>query len=634
MSSFAGIVRWSDNRPLSPWERERLGAAVQPPGRRRPAVLSAGPAHLAFCQAVVTPEDQLERQPVAGGGLVSLFDGRVDGREDLASRLAMPAGAVPDGTLALAAYRRWGADAAREVLGEFAWAVWDGAARRLVLARDVSASRSLYVYRGGGLVAFATGLRALLALPGVPREVDDQGLAEFVALMPGQGGRTVYRGLLHVMPGTTLSVGPDGARQAANWEPRPCPAPREPGACAEAAREVFGRAVRDRLRAAGATAVALSGGLDSSIVAGVAARQRDPGTVLGLALVPPAGVPLAVEPGWAPDGRTQLRAMGRHHPNLRVQYLEPPPDPVDADPVPLFVAAGQPVGLAPNLGWMLAAWRAAAASGARVLLTGDDGEMSLAHYGSLPALVRQGSAWHALREAWRLARRGQGRLRGHLDAAFLGGRLALLRRRGPRPGDWRHFSPIHPDLAESAGVRDLLLAEGFPGGFRHQPPGYAETLGIYLRRRAGTVDNIAALRALTGLDHTCPFADRRVLEFCLSLPESMFVRDGQYRWLARAAFRDVLPPEVRDNASKAEQNPEWFHNLTLRRGRLREQLERVEGSALARRALDIPRLKALLDRWPATAEAARAAGPAYRSTLVRGLHAGAFLRWLDPANGP
>lgn len=632
MSDFAGLICWSGGEGFPRQEHDFLGTFRRLPGYGPAVITRTASACIAFCQSAAAAEDGLECQPAAAGAVISMFDGRVDGREALARRLDMPSVTTPDAALALAAFRRWGADAPREMLGEFSWAVWDGDVGRLVLARDVSASRTLYVWRNGDRVAFATGLPALLRLPGVPREIDEQGLAEFITLIPGQEGRTIYRHVRHVMAGTTLVIGPDTLRQAGNWQPEPRFVPRDPLECAEAARDLFDTAMRDRLRTIGQAAVSLSGGLDSSIIAGVAAKQRTPATVLGLALVPPAGVPLVVDPGWMPDGRPQLQAMERRHGNLRVQYIEPPADPVD--PIPLFIATGQPTALAPNLAWNLAAWRAAAAAGARTLFTGEDGEMSVTHYGSLPALVRQGSIRHALREAWNLSRRGRGGLRHHLDAAFLGGRLAQLRWKGAKPGDWEYFSPINPELAASARVRESLVAERVPGGYRHRPPGYAEAFHTYLRRRAGTVDNIATLRALTGLDHTCPFADRRLLEFCFSLPESMFVRDGQSRWLARTAFRDVLPPDVRDNPSKAEQNPEWFHNLCLRRSQLQEQLDHIEGSALARRALDIPRLRALLDRWPASAQEARAAGPAYRSILVRGLHVGAFLRWIDMSNSP
>lgn len=635
MSAFVGIVRWGDDRRLDPREGERLASAVAVPGQARPALLSAPPLHAAFRQTVVTPEDAGERQPAAAGDAVSLFAGRIDDRDGLAGRLGLSPAGLPDGALALAAFRRWGADAAGEVVGEFAWAAWDGAARRLVLALDPSVARTLYLCRTGRFVAFATGLRALFALPEVPREVDEQGLAEFLVINPGIGERTLYRGVARVLPGTTLLIDRDGLRRTASWQPRPVAVPRRPREVAEAAREVFGRALRARLRALGPTAVSLSGGLDSAIVAAEAARLRAPGPVHGFVLVPQAGAPLGLRWWEEPDDRAQVEALARAHPNLRVTYVEPGSDPLDADPTALFVEAGHPVMLGPNLTWMLAGWRAARAAGARLILTGGGGEISLTHYGSLRAVVRQGDLRHALREAWLLGRRRQGSVLGQLDRAFLGGRLTRLRDRGRgrEVGEWRRYSAIHPDLAASAGLRDLLLAEGFPGGAQHDAPSQREIVARRGRWSALPAENVAALRHLTGLEQTSPFTDSRVVEFCLALPEAMFVRDGWPRWLARAAFRDVLPPEVGGRLVKAAQNPEWFHRLGHHRPALRAQLERIETSPLAARALDLPRLKALLDDWPATPEAADAAGSDYRSVLVRGLQAGAFLRWLDSGNG-
>lgn len=635
MSSFVGIVRWSDHQPLPHHEADRLRGAAAHSGKGPATVLSAPPAHVAFCQKITNPEDRWERQPATAGDIISMFDGRIDGREELAERLGMSLDGVPDGALALAAFRRWGADAPREVLGEFAWAVWDGSARRLMLARDISVSRTLYVYRSDRLIAFATGLRALFSLTEVPREVDEQGLAEIIALHPGQGERTTYLNVSRVMPGTTLIVDQHGQRHASNWEPRPVSVPREPMECAEAVREIFARATKDRIRSIGPTAISLSGGLDSAIVAAQAAQCRSPDPVLGIFLAPRDGVPLAVWPGMTADGRPQVAALARAHPNLRVELVDSVENPIDINPTAMFMGTCQPVWLAPNLGWLLSGWRTAAASGARLIMAGDDGEMSLTHYGSARAMIKQGDVLYALREIWHIYRH-QGRgLPGLLDRAFLGGFLTRLRKPDLRTkkGNWRCYSPIHPDLAQSARVRDLLLAENFPGGLQSRPPGYAEFLRIALRWRALGVENVAALRHLTGLDHTCPMADRRILEFCLSLPERMFCRGGRQRWLARTAFRDILPPEVRDNVKKGAQNPEWFHRLTLQREAMHRQFESIQTSALANRALDIPRLKALLDRWPASAEEADAAGPAYRSTLVRGLHVGAFLRWLDTSNG-
>lgn len=625
MSAFAGIVRWFDESGIDRNAEARLISAVSLPDHARPTVFRAPPMCGAYCERYGSSSSH---RPLPTERFVSLFDGRIDDRAPLAARLGVPR----ETALEHAAFQRWGENAPREMLGEFAWAIWDRARERLMLARDPSASRALYYYRDNALIAFATNIRGLLALPDVPRDIDDQGLAEFLVLHPGKGERTVYRDIRRVKPGTTLVVEAGRMWSKPNWEPRSRPTGAKPAEWGDAAREVFERAVRDRLPAAGPAVVSLSGGLDSSILAGVAAAMCAPQPILGLALVPKAEEAV-VTPGWALDGRPQLEALASQHPNLRIESLVPPIDPVEENPAQLFVAAGHPVGLAPNLGWLLGAWRTARTLGARVLLTGDDGEMSLTHGGSLPALVRQGAPGRALLEAWRLARRGRGQFHSHLDIAFFGGRLTWIRRKGARPGEWDRYSPIHPELAEASRATDLLVNEAFPGGLRHRPPGYAETVEIYLRRRAWSVDGVSALRALTGVEHTTPFGDRRVLDFCLSLPESAFVREGRFRWLARTAFRDVLPLEVYDNPVKAEQNAEWFHKLTLQRDNLGAQLESIQSSPLARRALDLSKLATLLDRWPTTAEDALAAGPAYRSTLVRGLHVGTFLRWFDPSNG-
>lgn len=637
MARFVGAVRWGgrcDNRsgPYTDF-RSSLGTSAA----ERFGCLSWGSCQAALTQTIVTREDGWERQPLADGPLLSMFDGRLDDRDGLAQRLGLSLDGMPDGAVALAAFRRWGADAPLHMLGEFAWAVWDEESGRLMLASDTSCSRTLYYWRGREATAFATALPALFALPEVPREIDEEGLADFLVLNPETGDRTPYRDVRRVMPGETVLLTRNSERRMANWDFSSMPAvPQEPLACAEAARDLFEIAVRARLRGPEPAAVCVSGGLDSSAIAAVAARVSAPVPVQGFALVPPLGVELGHRAHELPDGRPQLAALASAYSNLRLTHIEPPNDPVDRDPTALFHATALPVSFAPGLGWQLAAWRAAARAGARLVMTGDMGEATLTYHGNLGAMVGQGHVLHALAQVLALGRRGAsyGWL---LDEALLGGRLgaAVAKRRGALvAGGWELYSPIHPELAARTRVRERLLEAGFPGGIQHKKAGGVEVLRRTLRWSALPMDCLAALRRLSGLEHTDPFADRRILAFCLALPETVFVRDGMRRWLGRAAFRGLLPPAVVDEPRKAAQNPEWFHRLTQRRDDMMLLLERAESSPLAARALDLLRLRRLAERWPATAAEAAALGPAIRFTLVRGLHAGAFLRWLDTSNGP
>ncbi|PTS72531.1 asparagine synthetase B family protein, partial [Sphingomonas sp. HMWF008] len=77
----------------------------------------------------------------------------------------------------------------------------------------------------------------------------------------------------------------------------------------------------------------------------------------------------------------------------------------------------------------------------------------------------------------------------------------------------------------------------------------------------------------------------------------------------------------------------WFSAMEQRRATIRSDVERLESSPLARQMLDLPRLKALAEGWPSDAAGAQARAREYRLVLARGLHMGAFIRWVEGGNG-
>src|SRR5262249_56545901 len=79
--------------------------------------------------------------------------------------------------------------------GMFAFALWDGDRGELLLARDRFGKKPLYYYQRDGAVIFASTLTALLEHPLVPRELDDDALAEYLALEYVVAPRTILRGV-------------------------------------------------------------------------------------------------------------------------------------------------------------------------------------------------------------------------------------------------------------------------------------------------------------------------------------------------------------------------------------------------------------------------------------------------------
>ena len=109
---------------------------------------------------------------------------------------------------------------------------------------------------------------------------------------------------------------------------------------------------------------------------------------------------------------------------------------------------------------------------------------------------------------------------------------------------------------------------------------------------------------IVGCEARDPHADRRLLEFALAVPEPMYRRNGVPRSFARRVLADRLPREIIDERRRGADNPTWFRSLNARRTNIARDIERLEASPLARRLLDLPRLKRLMAQWPKDEQAA------------------------------
>lgn len=230
-----------------------------------------------------------------------VYDGRLDNREELAAALgiSLKGDMVPDGRLIFSALERWGQDAFPKFIGDFAVALWDIHDRKLILARDQLGRRTIYYHHGQDFIAFATTYPALLALPCVPRKIDELGVADFLILnMRHPPVNTLYEGVNRVPKAGCAVFDGNGLRVNTYWDPTPTRQIRFPsdGEYVEAMREQLEQAVACRLRAKDGIASTMSGGLDSSAVAATAAKLLAPDRLLAVTSVPPEGMKLSPLP--------------------------------------------------------------------------------------------------------------------------------------------------------------------------------------------------------------------------------------------------------------------------------------------------------------------------------------------------
>jgi asparagine synthase (glutamine-hydrolysing) len=522
--------------------RNALGAAHDrgPDGR---GYWQDGPITLASQSLALLPGQVGELQPVLVDEFVGVFDGRLDNAVGLKSLLGLrePPDGVSDAELAIRAFARWGDDAPKHLMGDFGFAVWDRTRRRLFCARDQLGVRPIYYASAGNVLVIATDIRAVLAHPNLSLAPNLRHVSDLLVSRLRNHTDTPYEGVMRLAPAHTLCAERGRVAVHKYWDfesvSETLPAGSEN--CVEAFLAVFGEAVRSRLRARTAPTVALSGGLDSSLVAAVAMdylndKSSDPDGLTTTSLVFPGldcdestyidAVNVALNLQGRPIQWTPVDWDGILEAANRAQYL--PPDPNAT--YDMFVRAGLR---------------------RCVVLTGSGGDQLMSGYEAY------------LRDLWR-------------TGAYR--RLAVA----AQHVGWREFArtaitsararvglPITPSSARSRAailgpaleVHGRASESGHVASADTGPPG-----SIVRRQRFASITSTWDAHALEVTDRWAqegslslvhPFYDRRVVEFALNLSDAARWEHGDYRALSRRALARRVPLFVTQRATKAEFTP-------------------------------------------------------------------------------
>ncbi len=540
-----------------------------------------------------TPEAAQEMLPLVQGELVLTADARIDNRDELIRRLGLtdrPAGQLADSALILAAYEKWGTACPEYLVGDFAFALWDGHRRTLFCARDHLGVRPFYYHCSPTFFACASEIKALLALPGTPQRANDARIGDFLLLLESEGkDETAYAEILRLPPGHRLEVSPAGLTIRRYWalDPEPTLLLGSDAAYAEAFREVFAEAVRCRLRTTHTTGAILSGGLDSACVT-VMARElwQRPAPLHTLSAV-------FTEAGDT-DERPYIDAILAGGGLLGHR--------LDGNDLQLSAAeVGQIARQVEEPIWyafQLVLWRLyglARTQGVRVLIDGVDGDAVVAssRQAYLADLLRAGAWSTFVAEVDGAARRqypgpSGGYLRhwlGQLKRSVAEPLLMAPVRRG-----WQRFKgttePLPGYIAPAFAQRMHLQAR------RAQRPSMYTTPGLTARQihyhwLTGTafpyhLEMLNRAAAAFGLEYRHPFFDKRLVEFSLALPAGQKYSRGQTRAVMRRALADLLPESIYHRPGKGAVHHHYLHNaLTGGTPSWAEQMQADPGDAAA-----------------------------------------------------
>lgn len=224
-----------------------------------------------------TEESQTEQLPLTLDGKVWLTaDARIDGRADLIRELESAGRwdvkGANDAELILHAYHAWGEDCVKHLLGDFAFAIWDGEKRKLFSGRDHFGVKPFFYARTSESLIFSNTLNCLRLHPDISSKVNDQAIADFLLFDSIQDpSTTAFADINRLPPAHTLALRENEISTNRYWT-----LPKggnirykKSSEYVDHFKEIFRTAVNDRLRTSN-VAISMSGGLDSSSVAAVA----------------------------------------------------------------------------------------------------------------------------------------------------------------------------------------------------------------------------------------------------------------------------------------------------------------------------------------------------------------------------
>jgi asparagine synthase (glutamine-hydrolysing) len=514
---------------------------------------------------------------------------RLDNRAELRRWAGCECEGLTDLEVVLRIVERHGSRYVPQVLGDFAFVVWDGGTRKVVAACDAFAVRRLYYAERDGLVVFASRGEALAR----EERYDVQYLVELLARHSPSHHVSVYADVRPV-PAASIAVLERGrvrVRQywnAADFDVEEAWARSEHEA-AETCRRLLAESIQLRLGGPGDTWAQLSGGLDSSSVVSLAQWLAERGEITeGLA----GTVTYVDRQATGADERAYSDAVVNRWRVRNEMIIDAPSWHDDQYGLPRTDQPTFDLQVYPRERRVCAAVQAA---GGRVLLTGWGGdELFMGSMLFFADWVVQGRVLAAVREM--ASRAAIGRV-SFWELAYKNALLPLL----PRAAQCRlaHDDPWSPPVQPWLNRRKLQQY----GLTARSPlaPEYAGRLGHKYHHAVAT--KIATLSAVTdrgvlgdSLELRHPLLYRPLVEFAVRLPPNLRARPHAHRWVLREAMRGILPESVRTRVGKQDTGDALAWSLTVERARLALLLQDPILAELG--IVDAAKLRAVFDAAP------------------------------------
>lgn len=529
----------------------------------------------------ITPEDINETLPYydSEAGIVITADAIIDNREELFDIFNIYGNDrkwFTDSQLILRAYKKWGEDCSKHLLGDYTYVIYEVETKKLVCSREHTGRSTLYYTMKDGYFAFCTIMKPLVY---IDREkgLNEQWIADFLSIPSVVNeldtSMTVYEAVRQLNPAHTLTLYNKKVKISKFWNPFDKPKVRykTDEEYDEAFREVITEAIRCKLRSTGNIGILLSGGFDSGTVGCIAAGllQNEGKRLKSYTSVPMEGYIERLGRNAVSDESPYVKEIAGMYVNIDSAFCP-------SEGQNSFNGVGKyldiiehPYKVVENMFWLVDIYEKAKSDGCKVLLNGQYGNITISYgdfydyFNTLLVTGRLTKLIHEIQMYSRNYRIGRKRILKTLLTGFFPLLNKWMGSNDVKDRFARTFPLINPAFGELYNVNARLdelkyLDKDYKSFTVAQFQKYAFKHPL-LSQIAGFEKKMDVNYNLVTRD---PTKDKRLIEFCFSLPEDQYIRNGRDKVLLRRAMKGIIPDMIRLNyTKKGVQAADWIQRL-------------------------------------------------------------------------
>lgn len=565
----------------------------------------------------ITRESRHETLPAydEGRDLIITADAIIDNREELFDIFKISKDSrrdVTDSQLIIMSYEKWGQDCPKYLVGDFAFAIWDKKKQELFCARDHVGKRTFYYHYSNNIFAFCTLMKPLFKVYNKRVELNERWITDFLAMTSVihecECNETVYQGIYQLLPAYTCTISRIKFEKNQYWNPVKELVPlklKSDEEYDEAFKKVFFEAVHCRLRSDSDIGIMLSGGLDSGSVACIAAKkllEKDK-QLYAFSSIPMREFKDKTPKRVIADESEYIEAIREYSGNIDVTYCRSEGNHSLKD-IEWFVDVfEQPYKIVENTFWSNDIAKHSSEKGCKVLLDGQYGNFTISYGDFLVhalTLYRGRKLITLVKEIYgyrKLYKVRPYRIYKAVIKAVMPYKIAkFINHKRNREFDRFEKSPVNIHLLEKWNIEsrfDEKQLQVKTQKYLDLNEIHNLVLNPVMLCQAGALETKEAL--VHGILKRDPTRDKRVIEFCLSLPSDQFVRNGKERYLIRRSMNGIIPDKVRLNfKTRGIQAADWIQRIVPEWSLMCDILEQQLNNKISKQYINVNKIKKVL----------------------------------------